>query len=108
MAEPANQPAQATGGGWLILIAAPLAGLAAGYLGARLALHPYDAALATRPPVLVQNLAALLRDAEPDQAAAVIAESQRTARRLAEGGVLVLDANAVLAAPADMYLEPSR
>ncbi len=83
-----------------------MVGLATGYLGADLAVRPLRDALATRPPILIADLGAAPCTAWPrDGAAAVIAHHKEAAERLADGGVLVLDAQAVLAAPADAYLK---
>ena len=79
--------------------------LGAGYLGAQFALRPVRAALETRPPVVVLDLATVLKGAEADAVGRVIAAQRALATRLAAGGVLVLDAQAVLAAPADAYLK---
>ena len=79
--------------------------LGAGYLGAQLALQPMRAALETRPPVVVLDLATVLKGVEADAADRVITAQRELAMRLAAGGVLVLDAQAVLAAPADAYLK---
>jgi|APFre7841882724_1041349.scaffolds.fasta_scaffold342515_1 hypothetical protein len=79
--------------------------LGAGYLGAQIALRPVRTALETRPPVVVLDLATVLKDVAAESAGAVIAAQRELATRLAAGGVLVLDAQAVLAAPADAYLK---
>lgn len=82
-----------------------LVALGAGYLGAQLALQPMRAALETRPPVVVLDLATVLKGVDADATGRVITAQRELATRLAEGGVLVLDAQAVLAAPADAYLK---
>ena len=79
--------------------------LGAGYLGAQVALRPVHAALETRPPVVVLDLASVLKGVAAESAGAVIAAQRELATRLAAGGILVLDAQAVLAAPADAYLK---
>ena len=89
----------------LVFVALSVVGLATGYLGADLAVRPLREAIATRPPVLIADLAGALHGVAPDGAAAVIARHREAAERLADGGVLVLDAQAVLAAPADAYLK---
>lgn len=88
-----------------IVILVALVGLASGYLGAAIAVRPLRDALATRPPVLIADLAAALDGVAPQRAGAVIARHREAAERLADGGVLVLDAQAVLAAPADASLK---
>jgi hypothetical protein len=82
-----------------------LVALGAGYLGAQVALRPVHAALETRPPVVVLDLASVLKGVAAESAGAVIAAQRELATRLAAGGILVLDAQAVLAAPADAYLK---
>jgi hypothetical protein len=77
----------------------------AGYLGAWLAAREVENGLALRPPVLVLDVATAARGADPERIADVLAGHNATVRRLGEAGVLVLDAQAVLAAPADLYLE---
>jgi hypothetical protein len=79
--------------------------LGAGYLGAQVALRPVRTALETRAPVVVLDLATVLQGVAAESAGAVIAAQRELATRLAAGGVLVLDAQAVLAAPADAYLK---
>ena len=81
------------------------AALGSGYLGAQWALGPLRAALQTRPPVVVLDLATVLQGAEADAVGGIIAGQRALAARLAAGGVLVLDAQGVLAAPADAYLK---
>jgi hypothetical protein len=77
----------------------------AGYLGAWLAVRDVENDLALRPPVLVLDVATAARGADPERIADVLAGHNAKVRRLAEAGLLVLDAQAVLAAPADLYLE---
>jgi len=88
----------------LVLATLSVVGLASGYLGADRAVRPLREAIATRPPVLIADLAGALQGVPPDGAGAVIARHREAAERLADGGVLVLDAQAVLAAPEDAYL----
>ena len=86
--------------GTVILVA-----LGGGYLGAQMALRPWQAALQTRPPVVVLDLASALKGVDANTVGQVIAAKRDLAARLAEGGVLVLDAQAVLAAPTEIYLK---
>ena len=90
--------------GALVLAAAPVIGLAGGYLGAEIALAPLRDALATRPPIVIADVAGALEGLPASEADAVIARFKETAGRLADSGVLVLHAQAVLAAPDDAYL----
>jgi hypothetical protein len=91
-------------GGILLLAAILPAALAGGYLGAEIAARPLREAIATRPPVLIVDVAAALDGIAPEDIGEAIADIKATAVRLANGGVLVLDAQAVLAAPHDAYV----
>ena len=93
-------------GGFLLLAAIPLSALAGGYLGAEIAARPLREAVATRPPVLIVDVAAALEGVAPEDVGEAIADLRSTVARLAAGGVLVLDAQAVLAAPEDVYVQP--
>ena len=86
-------------------LALALAGLlAAGGLGAWLATRAATAERALRPPVVVLDLARAGRPADPPALEAALTRQAQAARRLAEAGYLVLDGQAVLAAPAELYL----
>ena len=90
-------------------LAVPLALVAAGGSGCFAAWWGGDALraeLALRPPVILFDLAGTIQGAEPSQLAAVVARETEQAKRLAAGGFLVLDAQAVIAAPPDLYLAP--
>jgi hypothetical protein len=65
------------------------------------------AELALRPPALVLDLAAAVRSAPPEAVDELLARQLVTARQLAAGGFLVLDAQAVLAAPPELMVTPS-
>jgi hypothetical protein len=60
------------------------------------------AELALRPPVLVLDLATAVRGAPPEAVDELLARQLTAARQLAAGGFLVLDAQAVLAAPSEL------
>jgi hypothetical protein len=90
--------------GILLLAVIPFLALAGGYLGAEIAARPLRDAIATRPPVLIVDVAAALDGIAPEDVGDAIADLKATAVRLADGGVLVLDAQAVLAAPHDAYV----
>ena len=60
------------------------------------------AELALRPPALVLDLAAAVRAAPREAVDELLARQLATARQLAAGGFLVLDAQAVLAAPPEL------
>lgn len=100
----APAPGASSASGWVLFFAGILGGGAAGFATAQLALQPVREALAGRPPVVVQDMAAALVTVDPEDVAVVIGEQQRLARRLGEAGALVLDADAVLAAPAVLYV----
>jgi hypothetical protein len=86
------------------LVAVALLALAGGYLGGQLALRPVLAELPTRPPVLILDVAQAVRGLAPAQVDAAIAYQRAVARRLADGGVLVLDPQAVIEAPAGLFV----
>ena len=75
-----------------------------GYLGARWAAEDLRAELALRPPVVLFDMVGAVRGAAPDQLAVVVAREKAKAERLVEGGFLVLDAQAVIAAPPDLFI----
>jgi len=80
------------------------AGAGTGYLAAVAACGPLAEALALRPPVVVLALAGGLESLPPEGWAAQLRAHSESAARLARAGYLVLDAQAVVAAPADLYL----
>jgi hypothetical protein len=76
-----------------------------GYLGARWAAGDLRAELTLRPPVVLFDMAGAVRGVAPDRLAAVVAREKARAERLADAGFLVLDAQAVIAAPADLSID---
>jgi hypothetical protein len=64
-----------------------------------LAERPLRAELALRPPVILLDLADAVRGVPPGAL-----DARDRAKRLAAGGFLVLDAQAVIAAPPELYL----
>ena len=78
---------------------------ASGYLGARWAAEELRSELALLPPVVLFDMSAAVRGVAPDRLAAVVAREKARAERLADAGFLVLDAQAVIAAPADLHIE---
>ena len=76
-----------------------------GYLGARWAAEDLRAELALRPPMVLFDMAGAVRGVAPDRLAAVVAREKARAERLADAGFLVLDAQAVIAAPPDLYID---
>jgi len=76
-----------------------------GYLAARWAAEDLRAELALRPPMVLFDMAGAVRGVAPDRLAAVVAREKARAKRLADAGFLVLDAQAVIAAPPDIYID---
>ncbi len=81
--------------------------LAAGTLGGWWVSRELRAELALRPPALVLDLAKVVRSAPPEAVDELLARQLATARQLAAGGFLVLDAQAVLAAPPELTVTPA-
>ena len=92
---------------WLVVPLVLAAAGGSGYLGALLTRDVLRSELALRPPVILFDLAGAIQGTEPSQLAAVVARETEQAKRLAAGGFLVLDAQAVIAAPPDLYLTPT-
>jgi hypothetical protein len=84
-----------------------LAAAGSGYLGARWAAEDLRAELALRPPVVLFDLAGAVREVAPERLGSAMARVKERAARLGDGGFLVLDAQAVIAAPPDLYLDPA-
>ena len=83
------------------------AALGSGWLGGWWASRDLRAELALRPPVLVLDLATAVRGAPPEAVDEYLSRQLAAARQLAAGGFLVLDAQAVLAAPPGLTVTPS-
>ena len=81
--------------------------VASACIGAWWASESLRVELTLRPPVVLFDMAGAVRDVPPAQLDNIVTRETARARRLAEGGVLVLDAQAVIAAPPDLYLVPS-
>ena len=92
---------------WLLVPLVLAAASGSGYLGGLLTRDVLRSELALRPPVVLFDLAGAIQGAEPSQLAARVARETEQAKRLAAGGFLVLDAQAVIAAPPDLYLTPT-
>jgi len=90
---------------WLTLLLIVAAAAGSGYLGARWAAESLSTELLLRPPVILFDMAGAVRGAGPAQLAAVVARGKEQAKRLAAGGFLVLDAQAVIAAPPELYID---
>ena len=91
---------------WQWVVLGLTAALGSGWLGGWWVTRDVRAELALRPPALVVDLAATLRSAPPQDIDAALARQLATARQLAAGGFLVLDAQAVLAAPPELTVTP--
>ena len=108
--ETRDGPAASSGNGvfpWVLVLSVLAAAVGSAWVGAWWASESLRAELTLRPPVVLFDMAGAVRDVSPERLAAVVARETARARRLAEGGVLVLDAQAVIAAPPDLYLVPS-
>ena len=92
---------------WLAVLVVGAVAAGAGLLGAHTTARRLEAELALRPPVILVDIAAAVQGAEPTAFAAVAARERAQAERLAAGGFLVLDAQAVIAAPPELYLTPA-
>ncbi len=79
---------------------------ASGYLGAWWAAEDLRSDLTLRPPVILFDMAGAVQGADPAQVGASVARAHEQAKRLSEGGFLVLDAQAVIAAPPELFLDP--
>ncbi|WP_295402618.1 hypothetical protein [uncultured Thiocystis sp.] len=79
----------------VLLVAAGIQGGVVWWLHQQLA-----AALSIRPPVLILDLSAAARAAEPAELPALLRAYTQAAERLAAQGVLVLERHAILATPA--------
>lgn len=99
-------PTRGRASGLVLVVIASLAGAAGGYVGGQWATRPLAAELATRPPVIIIDIARAMRGVPSDQMGVAIARQRDLARQLADGGVLVLDAAAVIEAPAALVLHP--
>ncbi len=81
---------------------------ASGYLGAWWAAEGLRSELTLRPPVILFDMAGAVQGADPAQVGASLSRAHEQAKRLAEGGFLVLDAQAVIAAPPELFLDPKK
>jgi hypothetical protein len=88
------------------MVLGAMAGAASGYLAGLGAGKPVADALALRPPVAVLALAGELDALPPERWDARLRERAEVAARLARAGYLVLDAQAVIGGPPDIYVDP--
>ena len=102
----AGSPARIPLSLWQAVLLGLAAAVASGYLGARWTAESLRAELALRPPVILFDLAGAVHDVEPARLGAAVTRQKERAERLAAGGFLVLDAQAVIAAPPELYLAP--
>jgi hypothetical protein len=86
----------------LMLLAAAAAGLGA----AEYRLAPLRADLERRPPVAIIEVSALRPAPGATEPTATVQALRFATRRLAAAGYVVLDGQAVLAAPSDLYVPP--
>lgn len=84
------------------VVAASLVGGMSGYAAARWQGPELD--LRARPRIAVVSYADSLEDKTADQVAATMAALDAKARRLSAAGFVVLDDNAVVASPADLFV----
>ena len=107
--ETRDSPSAVSGRGlspWVLVLPVLIVAVASACMGAWWTWEQLGAELTLRPPVVLFDMAGAVRDVPPGQLANSVARETARARRLAEGGVLVLDAQAVIAAPPDLYLVP--
>jgi hypothetical protein len=81
---------------------------ASGYLGAWWAAEGLRSELTLRPPVILFDMAGTVQGADPAQVGASLSRAREQAKRLSDGGFLVLDAQAVIAAPPELFLDPKK
>ena len=91
---------------WVLALLVLTAAAGSACIGAWWAWEQLRAELTLRPPLVLFDMAGAVNGVPPAQLASVVSRETARARRLAEGGVLVLDAQAVIAAPPDLYLIP--
>ena len=103
-APPVLRDADARGSPWRLVLAVVIAAGGAGYLGAYLAQRHLRSELALRPPVILFDLAEAVKGGEPAGLDVRLERARSRAHRLAAGGFLVLDAQAVIAAPPELFL----
>lgn len=90
--------------GWSSILVATLVS-ASGLAGALAWMQQQvDRAVAMRPPIIVLDLSAAARETDPARLKALLDDYRTTAERLAGQGLLVLERQAVLAAPAGLIL----
>ena len=89
---------------WLAVLLVIASAGASGYLGAQWVAEELRSELTLRPPVVLFDMAGAVRGVVPDRLAAVVAREKARADRLADAGFLVLDAQAVIAAPPDLHI----
>jgi hypothetical protein len=85
----------------LVLVAAAVG---AAFLGAWWTAESLSTELALRPPVVLFDMAEAVREVPPERLGAAVAQAKAQAERLAAGGFLMIDAQAVIAAPPELCL----
>jgi hypothetical protein len=89
---------------WVVALVVLLAAGASGYLSARWAAEGLRSELTLRPPVILFDMAGAVNGVDPARLGAAVARAKEQAKRLSEGGFLVLDAQTVIAAPPELFL----
>jgi hypothetical protein len=89
---------------WVVVLVVLVAAGASGYLSARWAAEGLRSELTLRPPVILFDMAGAVNGVDPARLGESVARAKEQARRLSEGGFLVLDAQAVIAAPPELFL----
>jgi hypothetical protein len=88
--------------GFLALVAAAAA---SGYLSAHWTTQGLREELALRPPVVIADLTGLANSGDPRSVGETLARGLEAASKLAQGGIVVLDSQAVIAAPPELQLD---
>jgi len=105
MAEIHTTPVVATQpNGWPALLLVVLASVSVSGAGLLWMQRQLDMTLAVRPPIVVLDLTGAARESDPARLKTLLDDYRTTAERLAGQGLLVLDRQAVLAAPAGLIL----
>jgi hypothetical protein len=90
---------------WVLALLLLTTAVGSACVGAWWAWEQLRAELTLRPPVVLFDMAGAVNGVPPAQFAAVVSRETARARRLAAGGILVLDVQAVIAAPPDLHID---
>jgi hypothetical protein len=88
--------------GFLALVAVSAA---CGYLSAQWTTQGLREELALRPPVVIADMTSLAQGGDPRSVGQTLARGLEAASKLAQGGIVVLDSQAVIAAPPDLNID---